>query len=509
MTAADVALFVPLFIALGGLVTYFFAKLVGPAFRRWTGTAAALWLAAGFGLLLWAASQGFPAIASSVFAPILGPSYLGLIVGLLATGLGALAAFASQGRLEPAGPVHLYYPLFLFALAGATAVGFSTDLFTLFVMVELSAIPSYALVAYRHREEPRSLAAALKYLVQGVTGTITALLGVGLLYLAASANGAGTLTVAGLQTGLVGADPLLIGLAATLILIGYGVKLGMVPLHTWLPDAYVHAPGGVTAIMAGATKAGALIALIVSLSALPPSVVAPGYLGIAVSLLAVLTMTIGNLLALNQKDLRRVLAYSSVAQMGYILLGFGIGMQYGLVLGFEAGLFYLVAYSVMKGGAFLAADLFTAAAGSPETAKMQGLGARHPVLGVSFAIFILGLVGVPTTAGFLGKLLIFQAGMATNVIGGVVLALILAANSALSLGYYVPILSTLLFQGHETAHAAPAAAADGGVEKLSLSTSTGIVALAAATIYLGLFPQILFDWIAKAVQALTSVWGVH
>jgi proton-translocating NADH-quinone oxidoreductase chain N len=509
VTAADVALFVPLFVALGGLVAYFFAKLAGPAFRRYTGTVAAVWLAVGFGLLLWAASQGFPAIAATLFAPILGPSYLGLLVGLLATGLGALAAFASQGRLDPSGPVHLYYPLFLFALAGATAVGFSNDLFTLFVMVELSAIPSYALVAYRYREEPRSLAAALKYLVQGVTGTITALLGVGLLYLAASANGVGRLTVAGLQAGLVGADPLLIGLAATLILIGYGVKLGMVPLHTWLPDAYVHAPGGVTAIMAGATKAGVLVALIVSLSAFPPSVVAPGYLGIAVSVLAVLTMTIGNLLALNQKDLRRVLAYSSVAQMGYILLGFGIGMQYSLALGFEAGLFYLVAYSVMKGGAFLAADLFTAAAGSPETAKMQGLGARHPVVGVSFTLFILGLVGVPTTAGFLGKLLVFQAGMATNSVGGVVLALILAANSALSLGYYVPILSTLLFQGHEAAHAATAAAADGGKEALPLSTSAGIVALAAATIYLGLFPQILFDWIAKAVQGLTAVWGVH
>ena len=509
MTAADVALFVPLFVAVGGLAAYFFAKLVGPRYRRWTGTMAALWLAVAFGLLAWTASLGFPAIASSLFAPILSPSYLGLIVGLLATGLGALAAFASQGRLAPSGAVHLYYPLFLFALAGATAVGFSSDLFTLFVMVELSAIPSYALVAYRYREEPRSLSAALKYLVQGVTGTITALLGVSLLYLASSFGGAASLTVTGLRAALVGADPLFVGLAATLILVGYGVKLGMVPVHTWLPDAYVHAPGGVTAIMAGATKAGALVALIVSLSALPPSVVVPGYLGIAISLLAVLTMTVGNLLALNQKDLRRVLAYSSVAQMGYILLGFGIGMQYGLALGFEAGLFYTVAYGVMKGGAFLTADLFAAAAGSPETARMRGLGARHPVLGVAFTIFIFGLIGVPATAGFLGKLLVFQAGMATHVVGGVVLALILAANSALSLGYYVPILSTLLFQGHEAAHEAAAAAADGGEAKLPWSTSTGIVALAAVTIYLGLFPQILFDWIGKATQGLTALWGVH
>ncbi|HYM41095.1 MAG TPA: NADH-quinone oxidoreductase subunit N [Thermoplasmata archaeon] len=510
MNAADLGLFVPLFVALGGLESYFFAKLVGPAYRRWTGTMAAVWLLAAFGLLLIAVDQGFPTSGGSVFAPILQPSYLGLIVALLATGLGALAALASQGRIEPDGPVHLYYPLLLFALAGASAVGFANDLFTLFVLVELGAIPSYALVAYRYKQEPRSLSAALKYLVQGVAGTVTALFGVALLYLASSrVAGHGTLAIRNLQIALGGADPLLLGLAATLILIGYGVKLGIVPLHTWLPDAYTHAPGGVTAIMAGATKAGALVALIVSLSVLPPAAVSQTYLGAAVSVLAVLTMTVGNLLALNQKDLRRVLAYSSVAQMGYILLGFGIGIQYSLALGFEAGLFYAIAYSVMKGGAFLAADAFTAAAGSPEVAKMRGLGARHPVVGVAFTIFILGLVGVPATAGFLGKLLVFQAGMATHVIGGVVLALILAANSALSLGYYVPILSTLLFQGHEAEHATPAAAADGGEPSLPLSTSASVVALAAVTVYLGLFPQVLFDWIANATQTLTAFWGVH
>ncbi len=509
MNITDLALFIPLFLALGGLESYFFAKLAGPRYRRWTGTMAAVWLLAAFFLLLFAVREGFPNTGGSVFAPILMPSYLGLVVALLATGLGALAAFASQGRIEAAGPVHLYYPLFLFALAGASAVGFANDLFTLFVLVELGAIPSYALVAYRYKDEARALSAALKYLVQGVAGTVTALLGVSLLYLESSRfAGAGSLTIAGLQTNLRGADPLLVGLAAVLILVGYGVKLGMVPLHTWLPDAYTHAPGGVTAIMAGATKAGALVALIVSLSALPPTAVSQTYLGIAISVLAVLTMTVGNLLALNQKDLRRVLAYSSVAQMGYILLGFGIGFQYSLPAGFAAGLFYAIAYSIMKGGAFLTADMFTAAAGSPEIERMRGLGARHPVVGVAFSIFILGLVGVPATAGFLGKLLVFDAGMSTHVLGGVLLALILAANSALSLGYYVPILSTLLFQGHEAEHAAPAAAADGGERRLPLSTSTAIVVLAAVTVYLGLFPQTLFGWIGEATRILTQTWGV-
>ena len=509
MSAADLAFYVPLFLVLGGVASYVFAKLAGPRYQRWTGALASAWLLAAFVLMLVAVAEGFPDRAGRTFAPILAASWLGVLLGLLVPGIGAVAAIASQGRIDPKGPVHLYYPLFLLALAGAVAVGFANDLFTLFVMVELSAIPSYALVAYRYRSEPRALSAALKYLMQGVTGTVTALLGVAVLYVAGSADPhfGGSLAVADLQQALAGADPLFVGLGATLILIGYGVKLGMVPLHTWLPDAYVHAPGGVTAIMAGATKAGVLVALLVSLSALPPGVAASTDVGVAVCLLAVLTMTMGNLLALNQTDLRRTLAYSSVAQMGYILLGFGIGIQYSLTLGFEAGLLYVVAYSVMKAGAFLAADLFTGAAGTPETARMRGIAARHPVVGVSFAIFILGLIGVPATVGFLGKLLVFEAGMATDAIGGVLLALILAANSALSLGYYVPILSHLMFAGHGEAHAAPAAA-DGGADPLPVSTSAAVATLAAATVYLGLFPQTLLEWIQKAVQAFATL-GVH
>ncbi len=509
MSSADLAYYVPFFVVLGGIETYFFAKLAGPRYQRWTGTMAAIWLAGSFGIMLAAVAMGFPT-PGGPFSPILVGSSLSVVLTLLVTGVGAVAALASQGRIEANGPVHLYYPLLLFALAGAAAVGFANDLFTIFVMVELSAIPSYALVAYRYRAEPRALSAALKYLIQGVTGTITALLGVALLYLAGSANSSfgGSLSVADLRAALAGADPLFVGLGATLILLGYGVKLGMVPLHTWLPDAYTFAPGGVTAVMAGATKAGALVALFVSLSALPTGVATSTFLGVAVCILAVLTMTIGNLLALNQRDLWRTLAYSSVAQMGYILLGFGIGMQYSLQLGFEAGVVYLVAYSVMKAGAFLAADLFAGEAGSGETAKMRGVAARHPVVGVSFAIFILSLIGVPATVGFLGKLLVFEAGMATNTVGGVLLALILAANSALSLGYYVPILSTLMFQGHEAAHAAPAAAADGGESKLPMSTSIAVAVLAGATVYLGLFPQALMSWLQGAAILLSNLTGV-
>ena len=497
MSGTGLAVAVPLFVALGGVAAYFLGKSLPRSSRGWLGTFAAAWLVAAFGLLLFASTEGL--VPGDEPIALLRVSDLGLLLGLLVAGIGALAALASQGRVDPAGPVQLYYPLFLLALAGATAVGFAADLFTLFVMVELSAIPSYALVAYRYKQDARSLSAAIKYLVQGVAGTITALLGVSVLYVAAAPRS--TLLIADLPTALAAADPMFVTLAAALILIGYGVKLGVVPLHTWLPDAYVRAPAGVTAIMAGATKAGALVALVVSLSALPVAN-GPAYLGLAVCLLAVLTMTVGNLLALAQTDVRRILAYSSVAQMGYILLGFGIAAQYHLTLGVEAALFYLVAYGVMKAGAFLSADLLAYASGTAETARMRGVAARHPVVGVAFAIFILGLIGVPTTAGFLGKLLVFEAGMATANVGGIALALILAANSALSLGYYVPLLSNLMFAGRGVAHAAPVAAADGGVERLPRTSAASVVALAVVTVVLGLFPTVLFAWIQSAVATL-------
>jgi NADH-quinone oxidoreductase subunit N/multicomponent Na+:H+ antiporter subunit D len=497
VTPAEIAAGVPFFVAIGGVASYLFAKILPSPYRRWTGAFAALWLLYAFGLLLSAGGQvnaGSPALPGQAMDGL----DLGIIFGLLSTGIGMAAAIASYGRVDPEGPLQLYYPLFLFALAGAAAIGFTRDLFTIFVIVELSSIPSYALVAYRWREEPGALAAAMKYLFQGVTGTLAALLGVSLLYLAGH-----TLSIPDLPRALETADPLLTGLAATLLIVGYGVKLGVVPLHTWLPDTYALAPAGVTAILSGATKSGVIVALFLSLSALPGGAVAPGLLGTVVCALAVLTMTIGNILALNQQDLRRILAYSSVAQMGYILLGFGIGLRYSLIIGFEAGIFFAIAYGVMKAGAFLAADLFTVAAGSPEIGRMKGLGTRFPLVGGAFTIFILGLIGVPVTAGFLGKLLVFQAGMAAFTPGGVILGLILAGNSALSLGYYVPVLSTLLFggddEGKEPARAGSAA--------MTLSTSAAVLGLALATVYLGLFPVGFFTWISRAAGQLFA-WGV-
>ncbi|HSA37355.1 MAG TPA: proton-conducting transporter membrane subunit [Methanoregula sp.] len=481
MNPVDIAGFMPFFIAVCGIGMYFIAKLLPANLRHWCGTLTGFVLLAVFCLLLSALFQhmAYPAI-----------SYIGLTGGLLVTGIGAVAAWASAGTLDPKGSVQFYYPLFLFALAGAMAVGFATDLFTIFVLVELSAVPVYALCAYNYRTDPAALSAAMKYLLQGVVGTLTALLGVSLLFIEGQ-----TLTITLLPAALAGADPRIVLFAALLILLGYGVKLGIVPLHTWLPDVYARAPVGVTAIMVGPTKIGVLIAMVLSLSALPAEGTLPWTLGLVITFFAVVTMTAGNLLALSQTDLRYILSYSSIAQMGYILLGFGIGLIYNLPLGFTAGLYYAIAYAMMKSGAFFATDAFARDAGSFRTASMGGLGAQHPLLGLSMIVFIFGLIGVPFTSGFLGKLLLEQAGMVTSMTGGIVLALILALNSALSLGYYIPVISTLLFCGRDKG-ACPA-----NPKPLPLTVVSAVVFLAVVTVYLGLFPE-SFEWISHAARQI-------
>ena len=485
MIPNDIAAATPLVVAMCGIAVYFITKILPRNLRHWSGTLTALILLGTFFILLSVIAR---------HATLTHVSYIGITGGLLVTGVGAVSAWASEASLDPKGPVHLYYPLFLFALAGAMAIGFATDLFTIFVMVELSAIPVYALCAYRHKEDPAALSSAMKYMMQGVVGTLTALFGVAILYLLGH-----TLDISELPKALAGADPSLVIFAAVLILLGYGVKLAIVPLHTWLPDAYARAPVGVTAIMVGPTKIGVLIALFLTLSALPAGGI-PKTIGILVIFFAILTMTAGNLLALNQRDLRYVLAYSSVAQTGYILLGFGIGMVYNLPLGFAAGLYYAIAYAMMKAGAFIATDTFARDAGSYEIAQMRGLGAKHSLLGISFDIFIFGLSGVPFTAGFLGKLLLVQAGMATAMMSGVVLALVLVLNSALSLGYYVPIISTLMFYGKESDRCP--------VHRITIPfpVVTAVVFLAIVTVYFGLFPE-SFTWISHAAGQIFT-WGV-
>ena len=417
---------------------------------------------------------------------------LSLVWTMIITGVGFLIHVYSIGYLagDRAYPRFFAYMNF-FVFAMLTLV-LSDNFVGLLVGWGLVGLASYLLIGW-YFERPSAVAAARKAFVINVVGDV------GILYaIFVIVQHTGSISYADVFGNVAKLQPDLFVICLGLF-IGCAAKSAQVPLHTWLPDAYSYAPAGVTAVMAGATKAGSLLALVLSLAALPSGGAAV-FAGIALLILAVLTMTAGNILALAQTDIRRLLAYSSIAQMGYILLPFGIGLTYGLATGILAGLFYAVAYGLMKAGAFLSADLLAADAGSSDTARMKGVGGRNPAVGVAFSIFILGLIGVPATAGFVGKALIFLAGMSTLAWGGVILALVLAANSALSLGYYVPLLSTVLFSGQS-------GEGDGGapVKAIPLSGTIAVVLLALMTVILGFFPGAITGWLGSA-SALFP-WG--
>ena len=369
---------------------------------------------------------------------------LGVLLGLLATGLGVLVIAYLYTRGEEDRP--LFTTLFLLLTFGVVGLGLSDDLFNLYVFFEVMALTSYALVAYRRRE-PEAVEAGMKYLVMNGAGSLVALMGIGLVYMSSST---GSLEMSVLAANAM--PPNLAWLAAALLVAGFGVKAAVVPMHTWLPDAYTAAPTGVAAMMGGVVTVGGILAMVRSLSVVHLSGTVPGELipvptlGLLLALLAVLTMTVGNLTAMHQKDLKRMLAYSSIAQVGYILLGFGVG--FGLTPGvlitaaFVGSFFHIVSHALMKGGAFLAVGVLQNTFGSRDLIALRGAGRKVPLVGAAFGVFVLGLAGVPLTAGFVSKLLIV-AGSAQGGLLGVFFAVALIANSVLSLAYYVPALTGL------------------------------------------------------------------
>jgi proton-translocating NADH-quinone oxidoreductase chain N len=406
---------------------------------------------------------------------------LAVLLGLIATGLGfAVTAYTivhMRGDREADRP--LYTALFLLLVLGVAGLGLAGDLFNLYVFFELMAISSYALVAY-YRLRTDAVEAGMKYLVMNGAGSLLALIGIGIVYLS-SPNG--SLDLQTLARTTLNGSPTSAYLAAGFLIAGFGVKAAIVPLHTWLPDAYTAAPIGITAMLGGVVTQSGLIAMVRTLSVLGvgSASIAASY-GVLLGFLAVLTMTVGNLTAMHQRDLKRMLAYSSIAQAGYVLLGFAAGLQWGTIaiLGVVGALFHIVNHALMKGGAFLAAGALEDAYGTRDLDDLKGAGRRSPLLGVAFGVFVLGLAGVPPTAGFLSKLFI-ASGAAEGGALGAFFVVALIANSILSLAYYVPALTGLWSKE------APVA----GERRVRVPLVAVVVVFAALVIGFGLWPGLV------------------
>jgi len=289
---------------------------------------------------------------------------------------------------------------------------------------------------------------------------------------------------------------------SALLVVGFGVKAAFVPLHTWLPDAHSAAPSGISAMLSGIVIEAGLITMIKALVA-----VAAVQMGLVFAVLALVTMLVGNLMALKQTDLKRMLAYSSVAQMGYIFLGVGLALGFPLLAGFSGmrgGLFHILNHALMKGGAFLCAGAFLYVLGTRELSKLSGLGRRMPVISVCFIIFALALAGTPPFNGFFSKLFICRAGAdlaGSPVAGwGVFLIIMLILNSVISLFYYLGAVNTVVF-------GAVPADQDKQIAPAPFLIVLPIVVLAGLCVLLGLYPEMGLQLVDPAASHLAEMIG--
>jgi len=343
-----------------------------------------------------------------------------------------------KNRPNPA----VYFSLILLATIGMVLIAFSTDLVMLFVGWELMSIPTYILAGF-NKKNPISNEAAIKYFLFGAMSSAIIIYGMSIAYGIAGSTNIGEI----IQVfAVLDAEMLPLGLLAVGMLIaGFGFKMGLVPFHMWLPDTYEGAPPPITALLAAGTKkagfAAALRIIILGTIALNLDWT------LALGVIAIMTMTVGNIAAIMQKNLTRMLAYSSIGHAGYILIGISIAPFSGL--GLQASLFHILNHAVMKGAAFIAVAGIVTTLGIIHLDKIKGLGRRMPITALGLVISLLALAGVPPLNGFWSKLMLFGSAIdAGNIVWWAPwLAIAGVLNSALSLGYYGWIIRKMYFEG--------------------------------------------------------------
>ncbi len=324
-----------------------------------------------------------------------------------------------------------YFSFIIFMVLGMSLLASVVDIIALYIAFELVSIGGYILVGYLKRDA-RSNEASLKYFIYGAVASAIILYGLTLLY-----GLGGSTNILEIQQNLADMPGLLGPIVLMLILVGLGFKISMVPFHAWAPDVYEGAPTPVTAFISVGPKAAGFAILVRLLWPLGPQLLPMWPAALAV--LATVTMFAGNILAIRQTDIKRMLAYSSIAHAGYILIGVVVGA--GLAL--EAILYYFVAYLLMNLGAFAVVIIVERNTNSTRIADYTGLARSAPGMAAALVIFLLSLTGIPPTAGFVGKLLLFAA--AINSEQWAWLAVVGIINSAISLYYYMNIVQLMYF----------------------------------------------------------------
>jgi proton-translocating NADH-quinone oxidoreductase chain N len=453
MSAVPVLAYAPEMLVLAAALVAFLLDSAGVARRAAYAGSSLLLYAVAFAIIL--GDLGTPGLGalSTVPAGILGGPAQGPVVftslGLIFQGifLGATLLVTLASWSDPDGEtgVPVFYALVSLATLGMLLVALSADLIFLLLAVEVTGISTYVLVAYT-RNDSRSLEAAMKFYIIGALSTAISFFGASLVY-----GAYGTTSLAGIASGVPHPSSLaLVGYG--LLGVGLGFKATVVPFHMWAVDVYDGAPHTVSAFLASSTKKmGIFTYFVVFLSATRVFGAAFGYpIYLILGTLAVLTMTVGNVLALQQQTLKRMLAYSSISQAGYMLLGIAIATPAAL----SGATLLVLAHVLMKGGAFLVVAAAAQAGLGPSIQDYRGLGYTRPALAVSFSILLLSLAGIPLTLGFVGKFYVFTAAVQA---GQYFVALAVAGllNSALSVFYYARILRIMYMSEGSAAEPSP------------------------------------------------------
>ncbi len=423
--------------------------------------------AAAFTLLRWPPLNG-PAFAGSIAGDKFGFYFLILFL--------IIAALTLLGSMDYLDRDHIqhgeYYALILFATCGMCFMAASAELIMIFIGLEISSISTYVLAGFK-RHEPRSNEAAMKYFLLGSFATAFLLYGIAFVY-----GLTGTTNLLELETRLAPAGQWSTTALAALVLmfIGLAFKVSTVPFQIWTPDVYQGAPAPVTAFLSTGPKAAAFAVLV------------RVFLGVAgtsgpwafwlIWISAALTMTVGNLAALLQTNIKRMLAYSAIAHAGYVLVGLAAGMSSGSSEASSSVLFYLAAYAFMNVGAFLlVAHLAGAGEQRTEISDFTGLGRTCPGVASVLTVFMLSLSGIPATAGFFAKFYVFRASVHAGLIGLTILAVL---NSVVSVYYYLSVVVTMYMREGQP---------EADQRQMPLPLYAALAASLFAIFYLGLYPN--------------------
>lgn len=369
------------------------------------------------------------------FPPPFGINLVAGPVGILFSTLIALAGLLiSIYALDyiKEGPEEKYHILYLLLLTGATGVVLTGDIFNLFVFFEIICISSYSLVAYVG--DKAGIESAVKYLIQGAVGSSFLLIGIGLLY-----GLFGTLNMADIAQNITSISPLSVFVPLVLIITGLGVEAAVFPLNAWLPDAHSSAPSSISAILSGIAIEVGLYAVVRVIF----TIFGGSNILMFLVFLGILTLLVGEMSAFSQSNIKRMLAYSSIGQIGLIVFAFGIATSYAVT----GGLFQLVSHTLAKALLFLAVGYMIHRTGSMDISTFEGMGRRMPFTSLAFTVGAFSIVGLPPFVGFFSKFLIIRAALDKQDVLSIVLVGLVLLGTVIEGAYFFRIVQVLYFKG--------------------------------------------------------------